>query len=142
MISQRREAYKILLLKWKSACLLRSCLMIYTLLFSSFSSKILARVGMHKPTICVPLLWRVLFFLKHIWRVRWVDDKLARDQPRHHVTSARASDQLALAFGGGGAGGGAPHLRPPGQRPRDPSGAAMIRQRIRKSFFFRPAHEY
>ena len=34
------------------------------------------------------------------------------------------------------AGGGRPGapLRPPGQRPRDPSGAAMIRQRIRKGF--------
>jgi len=49
-----------------------------------------------------------------------------------HVTSARASDHRALAFEGG-AGGGRSGRRDR-QRPRDPSGAAMIRQRIRKGF--------
>ena len=84
MISQSREAYKILLVKWKSACLLPNDLYTSFVSLSSFASKIHARVGLHKPTI---------------WRVRWVDDTSARDQPQPHVTSARASDQRALAFG-------------------------------------------
>jgi hypothetical protein len=125
MTSQRREAYKILLVKWKSACLLPNDLYTFSFFFSSFASKIHARVGMHKPTSACLLSSEFVGSMTS-WHAT---SHRTTSPPRVPLTSSlwrrRSGRRKALH-------------RPPGQRPRDPSGPAMIRQRIRKGYFCPP----